>query len=38
VAVSRADIIRVLRTMDPARQPSFAVGTEAPGASSIASY
>ncbi|MDR3685548.1 MAG: L,D-transpeptidase family protein [Coriobacteriia bacterium] len=38
VAIARADMIRVLQTMNPALKPSFAVGTEAAGAGAIASY
>lgn len=39
VTVSRADILRVFRTLDPSLKPSFAVGTQAPGTpTSIASY
>lgn len=38
VAISRADMIRVFQTMSPALKPCFAVGTEAGGAGSIASY
>jgi L,D-peptidoglycan transpeptidase YkuD (ErfK/YbiS/YcfS/YnhG family) len=38
VAISRADMIRVFRTMNPALKPCFAVGTEAAGSGSIASY
>jgi len=38
VAISRADMIRVFRTMNPAFKPCFAVGTEAAGSGSIASY
>lgn len=39
VAVSRGDIIRVFQTLDPARRPSFAIGTLTPGSPiSIWSY
>ena len=39
IAVSRADMIRVFKTMDPTRKPSFAVGTDKTGTpTSIASY
>jgi len=39
VTVSRADILRVFGTLDPALKPSFAIGTLAPGTPhSIASY
>lgn len=39
VTLSRANMIRVFQTMDPARKPSFAVGTEVAGTpTSIASY
>ena len=39
VTLSRADMIRVFKTMDPARKPSFAVGTQVAGSpTSIASY
>ena len=38
VAVSRADMVSVFRTINPALKPSFAIGTEAAGAGSIASY
>lgn len=39
IGVSRANMIRVFRTMDPALKPCFAVGTEKAGApTSIASY
>jgi L,D-peptidoglycan transpeptidase YkuD (ErfK/YbiS/YcfS/YnhG family) len=39
IGVSRADMIRVFRTMDPDLKPCFAVGTEKAGTTtSIASY
>jgi len=38
VTLSRNDMVRVFRTMDPALKPCFAVGTERSGAGSIASY
>ena len=38
VAISRADMIRVFQTMNPALKPCFAVGTQSGGAGSIASY
>lgn len=39
VTVSRDDIVRVFRVLDPALKPSFAIGTETPGtATSISAY
>jgi len=39
VTLSRSDMIRVLRAIDPARKPCFAIGTEATGTpSAITSY
>jgi L,D-peptidoglycan transpeptidase YkuD (ErfK/YbiS/YcfS/YnhG family) len=39
IAVSRSDMIRVFRTMDPSLNPCFAVGTEKKGTStSISAY
>jgi L,D-peptidoglycan transpeptidase YkuD (ErfK/YbiS/YcfS/YnhG family) len=38
IGISRDDMIRVFHTLDPARKPTCAVGTEAPGPQSIYSY
>lgn len=39
VAISRADMLRVLRLVDPARRPGFAIGTQQAGTpTSIYSY
>jgi L,D-peptidoglycan transpeptidase YkuD (ErfK/YbiS/YcfS/YnhG family) len=39
IGVSRSDIVRVFKTLDPALKPSFAIGTETPGTpTSISAY
>jgi L,D-peptidoglycan transpeptidase YkuD (ErfK/YbiS/YcfS/YnhG family) len=38
VAVSRDDIVRVFKQLDPAKHPTFAVGTEGAGPTSILAY
>jgi L,D-peptidoglycan transpeptidase YkuD (ErfK/YbiS/YcfS/YnhG family) len=38
VAVSRANMVKVFRVLEPQRHPSFAVGTEAPGPTAIVGY